>query len=409
MTHSKIGKTRIIFVDDEPDILSGLRRMLRGQRNKWEMKFAESGEEALGLLSKERFDVIISDMRMPGMDGAQLLAEVMNTYPNIVRIVLSGHSDREMIYKSVGAAHQYLAKPCGPELLIRTVERACALRSLLVSKSLQELVSRLHTLPSLPSLFMEINDVLQSKNGSLSMVGEIISKDAGMTAKILQLVNSAFFGFYSEVTSPSQAVTLLGLDTVRALITSVHVFSELKEKKIGDIAVEDFWNHFFIVGSFSREIMKLESADAKLIDMASMAGMLHDIGKIILFTNLKEKYEEAMAIAKKQGVCLNDVERRIFHSSHSQVGAYLLGLWGIPDDIIEAVFFHHDPGNSPEREFGLVTTLHVANALVAEQAPSYTMGKLSQIDYRHIETIGKLDRINVWKEKLLELLEKNRK
>ncbi len=397
---------RIIFVDDEPDVLSGLRRMLRGERHKWEMEFAEGGKEALDLLSKERFDVIVSDMRMPGMDGAQLLTEVMNNYSHMVRIVLSGHSDREMIYKSVGAAHQYLAKPCGRETLIKTVERACVLRSLLVSESLQELVSRLDTLPSLPSLLIEVNSVLRLPNSSLSMVGEIISKDAGMTAKMLQLVNSAFFGFYSQVTSPSQAVTLLGLDTVRALITSVHVFSELKQKKIGGVIVEDLWKHFFTVASFSREIMKLESTDARLIDMVFMAGMLHDIGKVVLFTNLQEKYEEAMVIAEKEGIFLNDAERQIFHSSHSQVGAYLLGLWGMPDDIIEVVFFHHNPGNSPEREFGLVTAVHVANVLVAEQMPSYTAGKISEIDYSHIENIGKSDRLDVWREKLRELIEK---
>lgn len=187
----KIG---ILFVDDEPNVLRSIRRMLHGLRQEWDMKFVESGHEALSLLAKEAFEVIITDMRMPQMDGAQLLTEVKKQYPHMVRIVLSGHTDKDMILKSVQQAHQYLSKPCDAETLKSTISRTRARRSLLSQESLKRIVSKIDVLPSLPSLYAEIINELQSSDLSIQKIGQIISKDLGMTAKVLQMVNSAFFG-----------------------------------------------------------------------------------------------------------------------------------------------------------------------------------------------------------------------
>jgi len=220
------NKKRVLFVDDEPRILDGLKRMLRHMRDEWEMSFVESGEAALKVLESARFDVVVSDMRMPGMDGAELLTRVMERYPQIVRIVLSGHADKEMILKTVRPAHQYLSKPCDPEKLRSTVARASALRGLLADELLKQLVSQMSTLPSAPSLYNEVMNELRSGEGSVQRVGEIVSKDVGMTAKILQVVNSAFFGVPRHVESPAQAVSLLGLETIKALALSAQVFSQ---------------------------------------------------------------------------------------------------------------------------------------------------------------------------------------
>jgi len=199
---------RILFVDDESMVLDGLRRMLRGMRNEWEMEFAASGHEALGILAGRQFDVIVTDMRMPGMDGCQLLNHVKKLHPQVVRIVLSGQSDNDMIMKSVGPAHQFLSKPCDAEILKTTVARVCSMWNLLDDEALIKVVSGIESLPSLPQLYSEVVDEVNSAEGSLNRVGEIISKDSGMSAKILQLVNSAFFGLPRQVTSPVRAVQL---------------------------------------------------------------------------------------------------------------------------------------------------------------------------------------------------------
>jgi len=206
-------KKQILFVDDEPLILQGLKRMLRGLRSEWDMTFVQSGAEALEKMVGAPFDVIVSDMRIPEMDGSQLLDTVKHRYPNMVRVVLSGHSEEEMIMKTVKSAHQFISKPCNAETLKSTISRMFALREVLTQEGLKRLVSRIESLPSLPSLYTQVVELIQSPNSSIKKIGEVISKDLAMTAKILQLVNSAFFGIPRQISNPAQAVGLLGLDT----------------------------------------------------------------------------------------------------------------------------------------------------------------------------------------------------
>ena len=193
-------------------------------RDEWEINFAPGGKEALEWMESHPVDVIISDMQMPGMDGAQLLYEVLKSHPDTVRIILSGHADREMILRSVRPAHQYLSKPCNADILKSTIQRACNLRESLADEEMKKLISKMDTLPSLPSLYIEIMKEIQSPDSSIKRVATIIEKDMGMSAKILQLVNSAFFGVPRHISSPVQAVTMLGLEMIKALVLSIHVF-----------------------------------------------------------------------------------------------------------------------------------------------------------------------------------------
>jgi len=198
-------KKQILFVDDQPEILSSLRRMLRPMRHQWDMQFVGGGKEALEVLAKVPHDVIVSDMRMPEMDGITLLTKVQKRYPAVVRIALSGQCDREVVLRSTGATHQFLTKPCDADTLKAVVDRSCVLRDTLSDLELRELVSGIASLPSLPSLYIEIIEELRSPNSSLADIGKIISKDIGMTSKLMQLVNSAFFGVPQRISHPVQA------------------------------------------------------------------------------------------------------------------------------------------------------------------------------------------------------------
>jgi len=221
-------KTTALFVDDEPNILSGLKRMLRVMREQMDFYFAESGREALEILAGQRIDVIVSDMRMPGMDGATLLTTVQERYPHVVRIMLTGHADEEAILRTVGVVHQFLAKPAAPDSLKAVLLRACALQELMQNDQLKSLVTSLGKLPSLPAIYAELQRKLLDPDCSIGEVAAIIEKDMAMSAKVLQLVNSAFFGLYKHIDSTIRAVNLLGLDTVKTLVLGVGVFEELK-------------------------------------------------------------------------------------------------------------------------------------------------------------------------------------
>ncbi|GIV15579.1 MAG: two-component system response regulator [Armatimonadota bacterium] len=389
-------KRRILFVDDEPNVLQGLQRMLRSMRNEWDMHFAGSGEEALSKLEEAPFDVIVSDMRMPGMNGAQLLREVARRYPNVVRIVLSGHSDREYILQLVTTTHQYLAKPCEAETIKDTVNRACALRDLLTSKELSAVVSRIKSLPSLPSLYMRIIEVLQSDDPSLQKIGEIVSEDIAMSAKVLQLVNSSFFGIARRISNPVQAVMFLGLETVKALVLSVQIFAKWEHSKVQGFDIERLWHHSMTVGAMAKRLAETEQLSAREADEAFTAGLLHDVGKLILAASLPDTYQKVLAASKAQRIPLWRAEEAVFGTSHAEVGAYLLGLWGLPTSIVEAVAWHHRPSLCPARTFCPLTTVHVANALWHQNIPEQQEDAPQTLDTMLMESMGLTERLPAW-------------
>lgn len=398
-------KKKILFVDDEPSVLSGLKRMLRGMRAEWDMSFVESGEKALELLGKDRFDVIVSDMRMPGMDGAELLTLVMKQYPEVVRIVLSGHSDREMILRSVRPAQQYLSKPCDAETLKTTVARACALRDLLVEDSLKRVVSQMDSLPSLPKLYQEIMAEIQSEDASIQKVGEIIAKDVGMTAKILQLVNSAFFGMPRHIKSPQQAVTLLGLETVKALVLSVQIFSQFDGTKIPKKFLEGLWHHSMATGSYVRQIIKTEEVEKTLADDTYMAAVLHDVGKLILAASFPDRYRELIKKSRENRLPIRHFELEDFGTTHAEVGAYLMGLWGLPDAIVEALAFHHRLAQCPVQRFAPLIAVHVASALEHQANNEEQIDYSEELDTEHLNRLELADRLDPWKEACNEIFQ----
>ncbi len=355
-------KIRILFVDDEPMVLQGLQRVLRRMRDEWDTAFANSGPEALEKLSQEPFDVIVSDMRMPGMDGGKLLSVVKERYPHMVRIILSGQSDKTMVMKTVKPAHQYLAKPCDDATLKASLERARLIRGMMAVESLRGLISQIETLPSLPALYMEILNELEKEYASIKIIGSIISRDIGMTAKILQLVNSAFFGFRRHIASPAEAVELLGLETIKVLVLSVEIFSQLDQNKVRGLSVEGLWDHSMTTGVYAKTIAVQEKLGQALVEDAFMAGVLHDAGKLVLAANLPDKYQKVLTLAQN-GCTIYEAERQVLGVTHTEVGGYLLALWGLPQDIIEAIFFHHEPSEQQVRELGCLTAVHVANDL----------------------------------------------
>ena len=387
---------RILFVDDEPKILQGLQRMLRSMRHEWSMEFAIGGQEALEMLEKSVFDVVVTDMRMPGMDGSKLLMEVMKKYPGIIRIVLSGQTDQEIFLSSASVVHQFLSKPCDTESLITTIARTCALQDLLKNEELRKLVMQTGTVPSLSELYTEIIGLLKLPNVPIEKIGRIISKDIGMTAKILQLVNSAFYSLRRRISDPAEAAVILGLNTIKALVLSHHMFTQFDQAKTPWFSPNTLWKHSFCTGLYAKQITKIEGWPAKMTDDALSAGMLHDLGILALISNLPDDYQRALQLVREKDIPLWQAEMEVFGGTHAEVGAYLIGLWGITDSIVEALAFHHAPGKCPVKNFTLVTAVHVANALGSEGYPE-AWGEM-QLDYAYIAELGLSERLPVWRE-----------
>jgi len=389
-------KKRVLFVDDEPNVLDGLRRMLRPMRNEWEMFFAQGGEKALATLAQKQFDVVVTDMRMPGMDGAMLLKEVMQKYPRVVRIVLSGHSSEVASLRSARVAHQFLAKPCDAEKLKQTINRAFALCSLITDETLAQTVSRLNSVPSMPTLYTKIMEELNYPDASIMRVGEIVAEDPGMTTKILQLVNSAFFGLGRQISDPAQAASLLGTEVIKSLVLSLDVFSQFEGTSVAGLTPESVQKHCTETAAIAKQIALAEKAPKEIVETAFMAGFLHDIGKLILVANMPEQYREVMVRMGEQGVALCDAERTILGATHAEVGAYLLSLWGLPDPIVEATAFHHHPSKSFSDSFAALTAVHVANVLVHRRHSGEQTAIIEELDLDYLTQLGLVDRIEVW-------------
>ncbi len=393
---------RILFIDNDPKVLRGLRRALATIHHEWDVEFAMSGEEALNLMSKSLFDVIVTDTRMPKMNGVELLNTVMERYPDTVRIILSGHTDKEMIMNSLNCTHQFLVKPCNPETIRYTIERACRLRDLLMDKALRKIVTGIKELHSLPTLYGMIVKEMQSPDASLKKVGYIISQDVSMSAKILQIVDSAFFGLSQKIVDPQQAAVYLGIDTLKALVLSVDVFSSFTEDAEScGFSLAEMWRHSLMTGRLARDIARALTDDRKVAEEAMIAGILHDIGKLILL-KVPRQYKKVMKFIERTRVCDPlEAEYIVMKTSHAELGAYLLGLWGIPDNVVEAVAFHHNPSRLLDDTFIMpkkssLTALHVANALMMQEGSFSSTTVFPYVDMRYLNHLNLTDKLPEW-------------
>lgn len=355
---------RILFVDDDASVLSAMCRTLHHMRGEWHVEVADGGEAALKQLAKQPADVLITDMRMPGMDGWQLLQQVKKHFPQTVRLILSGHSDARSIMRTVGMAHQYLAKPCDSASLKSAISNAYVLRQMLNSDRLADLVGRVGMLPSAPRAFQEILLCLQNPTASIADASRIIGRDVSMTANVLKLVNSAFFGARQEVTTVERAVAYLGLDTLGAIVLAHSTFKGSVLSVISGFSLEALWQHSLEVATTARALALYEKLSQSRADEAFLAGMLHDVGKVVFATR---------AVPMPDGSSASDEQALAqMECHHAEVGAYLLGLWGFPNPIIEAVAFHHAPSETGGEGLCLPKLIHIADRLVHQrraQAP----------------------------------------
>jgi HD-like signal output (HDOD) protein len=356
-------RTKILFVDDEPAMIRVLKMGMRSMAGEWDMQFAEGGEAALELVNKEVFDVIVTDMRMAGINGAQLLNHVLRRSPQTVRIVLSGYADLSEVVSCVGLTHQFLTKPCSLDDLKSCLRRVTGIKEKLNHEKLRALTGSMTSLPGIPELYLEIAEALQSPLISSDRIAEIASKDPALSAKLLQIANSAFFGFSRKVYSVDEAVQMLGVGVIHSLAMAVPLFTAFDRKKCPGFHIDQVWEHSAEVASLARRIYNEHLDDSHRAQQAFAAGVMHDIGKLILAENLPAQYEAILAEAKATHTELYKVERKHLDATHAEIGAYLLALWGLPVPLIEAVGCHHTPLRCCTSTLCLAGVIHIADAL----------------------------------------------
>ncbi|MFA6019610.1 MAG: response regulator [Rhodospirillales bacterium] len=389
---------RILFVDDEPNILSGLKRLMHNMRASWDMSFAGSADEALALLEKAPYDVVVSDMRMPGMDGAQLLDLVRRKHPGTIRVILSGYADSESVLRTVGPAHVYLAKPCDPRALQDAITRPMTLRKRLNSPEMQVLLAGLTNLPSLPEVFLRLKEELQSPNASAASVAEIISADLAMTAEILRLTNSAYFSTAMKVTSTAHAVRMLGMEIIQSLVLRIGIFRQFSGPPSGTALLKDVNEYSLMISKLAEIIAKAEGMDHLVVTQAQCAGMLSPVGVLVLLDAKGSVYRNVLSKVGPEKT-LYMVENESFGVNHHLIGAYLLGLWGFKDSLIEAVAFAPNPSQTEGQENQTLTAVHAALAL-GPRFPALPpdLAGAELLDHAYLARVGRDDRIETWRE-----------
>jgi HD-like signal output (HDOD) protein len=387
---------QILFVEDNEILLQLYGMLLEGEHSQWQTSLAPDGEAALKLLQQNAFDVVVSDMQMPGMSGIELLTEVRKLHPQTARIIVSGFTDQAAAADSLNSTHLFIPKPFDVKTLRATLHRIGTLDAFLKDDQLRGLAGKMRALPSFPTLYLDIMREIESPTSSIQGIAKIVAQDPGILTKILQVANSAAFGLPAPVTDATEAVQLLGMTTVRSLALSAQVYANFAPGRLKHFSADALWTHLMKCGDLSRTLLRRERAAFADTEDAYTAGMLHDIGKLMLADSLPEEFAQALALAGEKKIPLAEAEQEIFGATHAGLAAYLLGLWGLPAAIVEAVAFHHTPEKSELKQCSALTAVHVANAL-CDNAGSADLN----LDY--LAEIGVADRLDDWRDTAAEL------
>lgn len=387
---------RILFVDDNLMVLDIYRKVFSRKGEEWQCFYANDAISAIDILDFSAIDIIITDLDMPMYNGAQLLNLVREKHPGVTRIIFSGSRSVKQNMTTVNCAHRFVAKPNTIGDIERMIERIYYLNRQLVDARTRAVINGIDRIPALPSVYLELLEEFSASDFSLKRVGELISSDIGLTIEILKMVNSAYFGLNQPVSSAQQAVNLLGGDIVKGLILTAHI-SRSFTKEEQAFSVESWENHSLLCGIFCQAIAKFENKSQQDQETAFVSGILHDVGRIILATSFPEKYRKVLTIAESTHQYLQDVEKDVLKATHSAVGAYLLGLWGLPDQIVELVGVHHNPSAYIGEDKSMALILHAADILTYELVPEFNPGGLPLPEKKAFS--GEMtDKVNQWRD-----------
>ncbi|MBL8612080.1 MAG: HDOD domain-containing protein [Myxococcales bacterium] len=375
---------RVLFVDDEQGVLDGLRVALRKYRAAWQMDFAVSADVALDKLAEQPFDVVVTDMQMPRMDGPALLAQIQAEYPQTTRIVLSGHANEDAILRAVPVSHQYLAKPCSVEVLAAVIERTCTLREKLADERLKALIGKLDRLPTPSHVYRDLVAALGEEDTSIRRIAGIVEGDPALAAKALQLVNSSYFGLASRVVSVERAVGYLGVDIVRSLALTEQLFSSVPKVRVSGYDPAALQVRSLLTARVAKRL----AGDDKIRDEAFTSALLLDVGELVLLMVAADTLAKTAASAEP-GSPKYVREQVALGVSHAEVGAYLLGLWGLPRSIVEAVAYHHQPAAlAPTEGLDSVALVHVAAEQVSRMLAGTPQSDDGGLDAGYLAAAG---------------------
>ncbi len=381
----------VLIVGDDSALLGAVRRTFDPFVGEWDADTARDAADALARMADVPPDTLIADGRIGGMACDEFLLEVRRRHPQTVRIALAGPADQGHLIRLVAVANRVIGKPFGPEELPTAARRAYTLRDLLGSPSLTAVVGRLGSVPTLSTVYSKIATELAFPDFSLAKVGEMVGEDAGIAAKLLQVANSALLGLRRPAACPSQAVRVLGAEMTRTLVLAADLFSRYNPAALRPFSIDALWEHSRKVAELAGRVATAIRAPDRVVRDATLAGLFHDIGRLTIASQLPGLYREVLGLIHAEGLPLPVAERRVLGASHAEVGGYLLGLWGLPDPLVEAVAWHHAPAGCPGAAFTPLTAVHIAEVMAGGDEES-------ALDIGYLGRLGLADKATAWVE-----------
>jgi HD-like signal output (HDOD) protein len=375
--------TRILFVDEDPDCMAQLEELRRYHRD-WQLSFASSAHAALAELERAPVDVVVSDLELAGADGAELLKRVKECHPQTVRIALSASTDSSLIARALPVSHQFISKPCDFITLQNLLHRTSELRRVFAHAAAHEFVGFIDKLPSVPDVYWELSRALASRYTGSAEIAGIIERDPAMCSRLLQIVNSAFFGLARCITSIPEAVAYVGTEVLRGLMLQQLVFASMQDVSVEGFSIERFQQHSLQVAKLAKPLV----ATPKLAHEAFTAGLIHDIGRVVIAFTDPKRYGAVLRETRRSNRPLHVVEKEMLGTCHAEVGAYLLGVWGLPLSIVETVAFHHQPVLCVNADCEVLAAVHVADALCDIDANAQDAALVQRMDTDFLNRAG---------------------
>lgn len=401
---------RVLFIDDDLNVLEGLQRMLLPLTQTIDMEFFPSPAVALERVKQDACDLVVCDLHMPGLNGVQFLEQVRTCRPDAIRFILTGMIDHPLHHAALRLAHQVIAKPCRPELLRELIQRAVKLKQRQAGSELAAVLPRIQALPSLPASYQRVLDFLSAPTASCRGLSRLISEDIGMSARILQLANSAYYGRPGKVNNLVQAIVYLGMKTVEALILREGIFSKIDPSLADRFAVGSLERHCMRVGMLAKRIGTDLAMPPEILEQTSTAGILHDTGKIIMIAEFADRFDQAIRQSRAQKIGLSEAERSVFGYTHAELGATLLSLWSMPADIIESAAFHHvpwllaDASNPAQRSISLSDIIYMADCIDHRFCSGWSDGCTPDVNESYLADYGLTEQFHLWQSEHLAAL-----
>lgn len=391
-------KKNILFVDDDENVINGIRRQLRPYREQWQLFFASTGNQALQTMQQNPIDLVICDMQMPEMRGDELLKQVSRLYPGTIRVILSGYADEETLKCAMEVAHQHLIKPCNAETLREAITQIFKIQACVKNPRIIDGIGDPNQLPSLPKIYRELNAAVADKNITVTDLAGIFAQDMVLSAKLLHLVNSAYFGLHRHVSNLGDAINMIGIKKLNSLVLSVHLKTAfpVTDPKL-ECYLEYFWKDAVRVAELAKLISISEQQQEDRPDQAYLGGLLHNMGLLIFLSRGGNQLAMLMEQVKNTSLPVTELETQIFGFTRSEAAAYILSLWKIPPRIIESILLQNTPSQADYDGVSALTAVHVAACLL-KPAVMQECDRLFDIalDVHYLQRINKLDRLPDW-------------